>query len=188
MRQNEQVLFAHEEIDRTTTRMAHEVLEWGIAPEELLLVGIQTRGVHLGRRIADKIGDLTGRMPLLAAIDVTPFRDDQRRPPDPDTLSAVSSTVSVSDKSVVLIDDVIYTGRTIRAALDMLSRWGVPRKILVATLVDRGDRELPIRADVVGKNVKVSAVERVNVRLMESDGVDEITVAARLPQGGAHLS
>ncbi|NIO10615.1 MAG: bifunctional pyr operon transcriptional regulator/uracil phosphoribosyltransferase PyrR [Deltaproteobacteria bacterium] len=171
-----QVLFKREDIQRATTRMAHEILESENDQTGLLLVGIETRGAQLVRRIAEKIGSFSGTVPPVETIDITLFRDDQEGRIDADAVSAPFS-ISVDDKTLVLVDDVIYTGRTIRAALDLVFQLGKPKKILVAVLVDRGDRELPIKADIVGKNVQVSGAARVNVLLSELDGVDQVTVS-----------
>lgn len=171
-----QILLKSEEVQRTISRMAHEIVEKNGGIEDLALIGIRSRGAHLVRRLARKIGSLSGETPPLGIIDVTPYRDDiEGRWRVTESLPRTLA-VSVEEKTVVLVDDVIYTGRTIRAALDLMTHLGKPKKILVAILVDRGDRELPIKADIVGKNVKVADSERVNVLLQESDGVDQVTV------------
>jgi pyrimidine operon attenuation protein / uracil phosphoribosyltransferase len=175
MEAEKRVILEEEELKRIISRMAHEIMEKNGGADGIALVGIRSRGAHLARRIARKIEALTGGAPSLGVVDVTRYRDDiggsaADEPP------RMEVPVSIDDRAVVLVDDVINTGRTIRAALEMLGHIGKPQKILVATLVDRGDRELPIRADVVGKNVKVDGSERVNVRLQESDGADLVTV------------
>ena len=176
MERSNQVLFEGQEIERATSRMAHEILESEGKGGELALVGIQTRGAHLVQRIAKKIGSFSGVVPPVGSIDVTPYRDDQKgvteTSPPP-----VQFPLSIDEKTLILVDDVIYTGRTIRAALDLISHLGSPKRILVAVLVDRGDRELPIKADIVGKNVRVPGLSRVNVFLSELDGVDKVTVS-----------
>ena len=155
--------------------MAHEIVERsGVAPG-IALIGIRSRGAHLAKRLGRKIESLTGTAPAAGAMDITPYRDDVERRAD--LAPRLDVPVPVDDRTVVLVDDVINTGRTIRAALEMLGHLGKPKKILVATLVDRGDRELPIRADIVGKNVQVGESERVNVLLEESDGADLVIVA-----------
>jgi pyrimidine operon attenuation protein/uracil phosphoribosyltransferase len=178
MEGEKRILLEREEVQRTISRMAHEIVEKNGGASVIALVGIRSRGVHLARRIARKIENLTGAMPALGVVDITPYRDDIARrsldePPRMDV------PVTIDDRTVVLIDDVINTGRTIRAALEMLGHLGKPQKILVATLVDRGDRELPIRADIVGKNVKVGDSERVNVLLEESDGADVVVAGMK---------
>ena len=175
MERLDQVLFAGEDIERAISRMAHEILESEGDGEKLALVGIQTRGAHLVQRIAAKITSFSGTVPPVGSIDVTPYRDDQKSNDETSQLSA-PLTISIDDKTLVLVDDVIYTGRTIRAALDLVFQLGKPGRILVAVLVDRGDRELPIKADIVGKNVQVPGLSRVNVLLRELDGVDQVTV------------
>jgi len=164
-----------EDMQRTISRMAHEIVEKNGKVEDLSLIGIRSRGADLVRRIAQKIEDLTGMAPSVAMIDVTPYRDDIARGESP---TIPQLPVAVDEKTVVLVDDVIYRGRTIRAALDLMGHLGKPKKILVAVLIDRGNRELPIKADIVGKNVEVAESERINVLLQESDGVDQVTVTS----------
>ncbi len=182
MERLDQVLFEGEDIERATSRMAHEILECEGKVEGLTLVGIQTRGAHLVQRIAKKIGSFSGTVPPVGSIDVTPYRDDQKgvtgTSPPP-----VQFPFSIDEKTLILVDDVIYTGRTIRAALDLIAQLGKPKRILVGVLVDRGDRELPIKADIVGKNVRVPGLSRVNVFLSELDGVDQVTVSDGPSQG-----
>jgi pyrimidine operon attenuation protein / uracil phosphoribosyltransferase len=174
----ERVLLRADEVARTIHRLAHEILEKSGGAKDLALLGIRTRGVHLVERLAAKIEALTGAYPATGSIDVSPYRDDKERVREPRTLSMIEPAVSVDERTVILVDDVIYTGRTIRAALDFICHLGNPRRIFVATLVDRGERELPIKADIVGKNVSISASDRVNVRLEEVDGVDQVTVGS----------
>lgn len=176
MEQEKQILLQGEELQRTISRMAHEIVEKNAGIEDLTLLGIRSRGAHLVRRIARKIETLNGMAPPVGVIDVTPYRDDREKVETPTHLSSMDAVVSVDEKTVVLVDDVIYTGRTIRAALDLMGHLGKPKKVLVAILIDRGERELPIKADIVGKNVQVAESERVNVLLEESDGVDQVTV------------
>jgi pyrimidine operon attenuation protein/uracil phosphoribosyltransferase len=176
MEHGKRILLQGEDIQRTIIRMAHEVSEKGGAIEEIALIGIRSRGAYLAKRLARNLERLEGTAPPIGVIDVTPYRDDRSRGEIPASFLPTEVPVSVDEKTVVLIDDVIYTGRTIRAALDRLAHLGKPKKILLAILVDRGDRELPIKADIVGKNVRVKDSERVNVLLQESDGVDQVTV------------
>lgn len=157
--------------------MAHEIVEKAPNASELALIGIRSRGVHLARRIARKIGEIGNITPPVGAIDVTSYRDDRAFGQPTPNVGAPEVAFSLDDKSVVLIDDVIFRGRTIRAAMEAVARLGQPRRILVAVLVDRGARELPIRADVVGKNVDAGEGERVNVLFAESDGIDQVTVS-----------
>jgi pyrimidine operon attenuation protein/uracil phosphoribosyltransferase len=176
MAQEKQVLAERDDLGRTISRMAHEIIEKTAAPNDLVLIGIRSRGVHLARRLAVKIHEAANITPPVGVVDVTPYRDDRTQERGLRAVGAFEVLVAVDEKTVVLIDDVIFRGRTIRAAMDAIERLGQPKKILVAALVDRGARELPIRADIVGKNVEVRDGERVNVRLEESDGIDQITI------------
>lgn len=180
MEQGKKILLSAEEMQRTISRMAHEVAEKSDGLEGVALIGIRSRGAYLAKRLAQKLVELKGAALPVGVIDVTAYRDDRSRGEMPASPLPTEVPVSVDEKTVVLIDDVIYTGRTIRAALDRLAHLGKPKKILLAILVDRGDRELPIKADIVGKNVRVKDDERVNVLLQESDGVDQVNVA-RIP-------
>jgi pyrimidine operon attenuation protein/uracil phosphoribosyltransferase len=178
-----QILLETEEVQRIISRMAHEILEKIGGVTDLALLGIRSRGAHLVRRIGKRIETFCGSAPSVGIVDVTPYRDDVT--PSKATAEP-ASTITVDEKTVVLVDDVIYTGRTIRAALDLVGRLGKPKKILVAILVDRGQRELPIKADIVGKNVEVRESERVNVLLEEADGVDLVTVSGLQPAFRVH--
>ena len=177
MTQEKQVLFERDELARAINRMGHEVIEQSNDAAGLVLIGIRSRGVHLARRIARKVEEITGVVTPVGVLDVTPYRDDRAQEPGSATVGAFEVPVAVDDKTVVLVDDVIFRGRTIRAAMDAVAQFGQPKRILVAVLVDRGSRELPIRADIVGKNVEAGEGNRVNVMLEESDGIDQITIA-----------
>jgi pyrimidine operon attenuation protein/uracil phosphoribosyltransferase len=176
MRQEQQILLEQAELGRTLTRMAHEVVEKTTSPAELVLVGIRSRGVHLARRMARKIETIAKTNPPVGVIDITQYRDDRSHDRSAAVAQPFEVPVPVDEKTVVLVDDVIFRGRTIRAALEAVGRLGQPRRILVAVLIDRGARELPIRADIVGKNVAARDDERVNVMLEESDGIDRVSV------------
>ena len=176
MAQEKQILLERDDLGRTISRMAHEVVEKTATPNELVLIGIRSRGVHLARRMAVKIHEAAKITPPVGVVDVTPYRDDRTQDQGLPAIGAFEVPVAVDEKTVVLVDDVIFRGRTIRAAMDAIERLGQPKKILVAALVDRGARELPIRADIVGKNIEAKEGERVNVRLEESDGVDQVTI------------
>ncbi|HEY7320078.1 MAG TPA: bifunctional pyr operon transcriptional regulator/uracil phosphoribosyltransferase PyrR [Candidatus Binatia bacterium] len=176
MSQEPQILLEQAELGRTLNRMAHEVVEKTTNPGEVVLVGIRSRGVHLARRMARKIAAIAKTNPPVGVIDITQYRDDRTHGPSVDTTLPFEVSVSVDEKTVVLVDDVIFRGRTIRAALEAINRLGQPRRILVAVLIDRGSRELPIRADIVGRNVAVRDDERINVMLEESDGIDRVSV------------
>jgi len=171
-------LFERDDIGRMVSRMAHEIVEKSGNPAELALIGIRSRGVHLARRIARKIAEVAKIAPAVGVIDVTPYRDDKSQEPPAAAVGAFEIQVTVDDRTVVLIDDVIFRGRTIRAAMEAVERLGQPKRILVAALIDRGARELPIRADIVGKNIDIVDTRRVNVLLEESDGVDQVIESA----------
>jgi len=162
-------------IDRAMTRIAHEILEKNKGPKELVLVGIQRGGVHLARRIAARIREIEGMEPPVGSLDITMYRDDLATRKSQPVPQATDITFDIQDKVMVLVDDVIFTGRTIRAALNSVMDYGRPRRIQLAVLVDRGHRELPIRADYVGKNLPTSAKEKVEVMLAE-DGAEEKVV------------
>jgi pyrimidine operon attenuation protein/uracil phosphoribosyltransferase len=176
-----QIVLTKQELANAITRMAHEVLEKAGSFEDLTLIGIRSRGVHIARRLARKIEELTGHSPPVGVIDVTLFRDDKTQKQTSAGPSEGEISVSLENKIAVLVDDVIFRGRTIRAALEALERLGHARRILLAVLIDRGARELPIRADIVGKNIEASDAQRVNVLLEESDGIDQVIVTAWKP-------
>ena len=160
------------DIARALTRISHEILESNRGSDDLVLLGIPTRGVLLAQRL----GALLEGVPV-GAVDVTMYRDDLAKNPTRAPRPTDIPSGGIDGKTVILVDDVLYSGRTIRAALDALSDIGRPRAVRLAVLVDRGHRELPIRADFVGKNLPSSAEERINVRLMETDGAEEVTIA-----------
>jgi pyrimidine operon attenuation protein/uracil phosphoribosyltransferase len=164
------------EISRALSRIAHEVLERNKGAGGLLLLGIPTRGVHLARRLARRLAEIEGTEVPVGALDVTMHRDDLRRQPIRTIGATQVPNGGIDDRVVVLVDDVLYSGRTIRAALDALSDFGRPRAVRLAVLVDRGHRELPIRADHVGKNLPTSQLERVRVHLSEVDGEDSVWI------------
>ena len=169
------------EIARVLTRIAHEVLERNKGADDLVLLGIPTRGVPLARRLAERIASVepsaaTAGTRLWGSLDVTMHRDDLRQHPTRGIEPTELPDGGIDDKVVVLVDDVLYSGRTIRAALDALSDLGRPRAVRLAVLVDRGHRELPIRADHVGKNLPTAADERVHVLLHEIDGQDAVLI------------
>jgi pyrimidine operon attenuation protein/uracil phosphoribosyltransferase len=170
-------ILQHADIARALTRISHEILESNRGGLDLVILGIPTRGVVLAQRIGAILESIEPGTGVAGALDVTMYRDDlatnPTRAPSPTTIPAGG----IDGKTVVLVDDVLYSGRTIRAALDALSDLGRPRAVRLAVLVDRGHRELPIRADFVGKNLPTSSEERIFVRLTEVDGSDEVTVA-----------
>jgi pyrimidine operon attenuation protein/uracil phosphoribosyltransferase len=170
-------------ITRTLTRIAHEIVERNRGVESLALVGVRTRGVHLARRLARALKDITGHDVPNGALDITLYRDDLMRQaigPQP-LVRRTEIPFSIDSRKILLVDDVLYTGRTTRAALDALIDFGRPLAIQLVVLVDRGHRELPIKADYVGKNLPTSAEESVQVCLQESDDRDEVL----LREGGA---
>ena len=166
-------LLSAADIGRTIDRIAHQILErTGDVP--VVLVGIPTRGVHLARRLADRLTTFAGRPYPVGSLDITLYRDDLRRRPPKALEETVLPESGIEDSTVILIDDVLYSGRTVRAALDALRDHGRPSVVQLAVLVDRGHRRLPIRADYVGKNIPTALADDVAVRLAETDGVDGV--------------
>ncbi len=161
-------------VERTITRLAHEILEHNKGPESIVIIGIRTRGEFLARRIARKIEEVEGVTLKLGSLDITLYRDDLLGKLEQPQLKGTDIIFDISGKNVILIDDVLYSGRTIRAALDALADLGRPRSIQLAVLVDRGHRQLPIKADYVGKNVPTSSDESIRVHLKEVDGEDSV--------------
>lgn len=177
-----------DQVRRTIARVAHEIVERHADPHAIALVGIRTRGVPLAQRLARLIGEFTGVQPDVGTVDIALYRDDVGLGNPRGSLPVVGDTVldfDVTGRSVVLVDDVLFTGRTIRAAIDAVFDYGRPRAVQLAVLVDRGHRELPIRPDYVGKNLPTARSERVNVRVEELDGADEVTIS---PAGAAEAA
>ncbi|MCW3494512.1 bifunctional pyr operon transcriptional regulator/uracil phosphoribosyltransferase PyrR [Microbacterium sp. SSM24] len=164
------------DIARALTRISHEILESNRGPQDLVLLGIPTRGVTLAHRIAALVEEFGGASVPVGALDVTMYRDDLHRNPTRAPQPTQIPAGGIDGRIVVLVDDVLFSGRSIRAALDALQDIGRPTAVRLATLVDRGHRELPIRPDFVGKNLPSSRDERVNVRLTETDGREEVTI------------
>jgi pyrimidine operon attenuation protein/uracil phosphoribosyltransferase len=165
-------------VSRSLTRIAHEILERNRGVEDLALIGIRARGVPLATRIGGELKTLSGHDVPVGSLDITLYRDDLMRHavgPQP-VIRRTDISFSIDDRLILLVDDVLYTGRTIRAALDALIDFGRPRAIQLVALVDRGHRELPIRADYVGRNIPTSRQQSVQVRLAELDGRDEVEV------------
>lgn len=171
-----------QDIARVLTRIAHEIVERAKGADDVVLLGIPTRGVYLARRLAAKLEEITGTKIPVGSLDITMYRDDLRLKP----ARAIGRTEIPGDdldgRLVVLVDDVLFSGRTIRAALDALGDLGRPRAVQLAVLVDRGHRELPIRADYVGKNLPTSLRETVKVQLQEEDGRDAVLLGQRTAQ------
>nr|WP_145158205.1 bifunctional pyr operon transcriptional regulator/uracil phosphoribosyltransferase PyrR [Paenibacillus terrae] len=164
-------------IRRALTRIAHEILERNKGIENCVFIGIKTRGEFLAQRIAGKILEIEGTPVPWGAVDVTRYRDDQKDSAAPLTEANIGlEKLDIHDKKVILFDDVLYTGRTIRAAMDALMDCGRPQMIQLAVLADRGHRELPIRPDYIGKNVPTARSEQIEVALTETDGKDEVTI------------
>lgn len=166
-------------IDRAVTRMAHEILEKNKGTQDLCLMGIQTRGVILAQRLSAEIKKIAKADVPTGILDINLYRDDLTRVAEQPVIHKTEINFDLANKIVVLVDDVLYTGRTIRAALDALTDFGRPKRIEVAILIDRGHRELPIRADFVGKNIPTNEDEIVHVRFNETDKKEEVTVDQR---------
>jgi pyrimidine operon attenuation protein / uracil phosphoribosyltransferase len=172
------VVLDNQAIRRALTRVAHEIIEKNKGIEDSVIVGIKTRGIYLAKRIADRIEQIEGKKIAIGELDITLYRDDlttktQDREP---IVKGSDIPVDITNKKVVLVDDVLYTGRTVRAALDALIDIGRPAQIQLAVLVDRGHREFPIRADYVGKNIPTSSAEKIVVELEEIDKEDQVTI------------
>jgi len=166
-------------ISRAVTRLSHEIIERNKGIEDVVIIGIRSRGEPLARRIAAKIEAIEGTTVQTGALDITKYRDDLSSKEVSQGVAESDINFEITGLNVVLVDDVIYTGRTVRAALDALMDFGRPKTIQLAVLVDRGHRELPIRADYVGKNVPTSSREIVKVRLTEQDEKDEVSIYER---------
>jgi pyrimidine operon attenuation protein / uracil phosphoribosyltransferase len=175
--QSARVVMSSGDVSRALRRVAHEILERNKGSQDLVVLGIPTRGVALARRLVHVMAEVEGREVPCGALDITMHRDDLRRNPIRPIERTYIPAPGIDDKTVVLVDDVLFSGRTVRAAMDALSELGRPRAVRLAVLVDRGHRELPIRADYVGKNLPTSSSERVQVRLAEHDGHDEVRIS-----------
>jgi pyrimidine operon attenuation protein/uracil phosphoribosyltransferase len=172
------VVMDADRMGRTLTRIAHEIVERNRGVESLALVGVRTRGVPIAARLAARLREISGHDVPVGALDITLYRDDlmlNAVGPQP-LVRSTDIPFSIDDRIIVLVDDVLYTGRTVRAALDELIDFGRPRAIQLVVIVDRGHRELPIKADYVGKNLPTSRGESVSVRLLETDGCDQVVI------------
>jgi pyrimidine operon attenuation protein/uracil phosphoribosyltransferase len=176
---NEKIVLGHDDLTRTLRRIAHEIAEKNPEPDGLAIVGIHTRGALLARRLHALLAELTETELPIGDLDISFYRDDvgAKSPSAQPVVHASHIDFDPSEKTVVLVDDVLFTGRTVRAAIDALFDYGRPRRVQLAVLCDRGHRELPIRPDYVGKNLPTAREERVNVRLEEADGADEVTIS-----------
>lgn len=170
------IIMTPEDIRRTLARIAHEIIEQHKNIDRLILVGMRTRGVPLARRLADNIAVFEKVKVPVGALDINLYRDDLSSLDLPPIVQRTDIPTNIDDKSIVLVDDVLYTGRSIRAAMDALTDLGRPQSIQLAVLVDRGHRELPIRADYIGKNIPSSRHEEIKVQLKETDGRDEVAI------------
>ena len=180
------VVLDDRDISRALTRITHEILERNRGAANIVLLGIPTRGVHLAARIAQRMSDVEDREIVAGALDTTMYRDDLRSKPAR-ALEHTDIPDDIEGKIVVLVDDVLFSGRTIRAALDALNELGRPRAVQLAVLIDRGHRELPIRADFVGKNLPTSLAEKVKVSIKESDGIDSVAIFGGTAPGDTAL-
>lgn len=169
------VILDEKAINRAITRIAHEIIERNKGIKDVVLAGIKTRGIPFAKRLARKIEAIEGGQVPVLTLDITYYRDDLSRIADEPVLNE-NEKYDIKDKIVVLVDDVIYTGRTARAALDALMDMGRPKKVQLAVLIDRGHRELPIRPDFVGKNVPTSKTEIISVNFVETDGADKVEI------------
>lgn len=181
MAQQEKSIMTGQEMRRALTRVAHEILEHNGGAKELLLLGVRTRGVPIAHRLAELIKSFEGETVPVGSLDITLYRDDVHLR-GPLALEATELPVPVGGLRVILVDDVLFTGRTARAAMDAVIDLGRPKNIQLAALIDRGHRELPIRADYVGKNIPSSLSEEIQVRVSETDGKDEVVI---LPDGAS---
>ena len=175
---HDKVVLDGDDMRRTLVRIAHEIVEKQIAPQELAIVGIHRRGAILARRLRTLLDDLLDAEVPLGDVDISFYRDDLSRRADAPVVNASHVDFDVDGRTVVIVDDVLYTGRTVRAAIEAIFDYGRPARVQLAVLADRGHRELPIRPDYVGKNLPTSRDERVNVRVQELDGDDQVTITA----------
>jgi pyrimidine operon attenuation protein/uracil phosphoribosyltransferase len=174
----EKVVLGGDELRRALARIAHEIVEKQPQPEQLALVGIHRRGAILARRVRDLLSELLDLEVPLGDVDISFYRDDLGRRADAPVVNASHVDFDVDGRTIVVVDDVLYTGRTVRAAIEAIFDYGRPARVQLAVLADRGHRELPIRPDYVGKNLPTSRGERVNVRVVELDGTDAVTITA----------
>jgi pyrimidine operon attenuation protein / uracil phosphoribosyltransferase len=174
---DQKVVLGESDVQRALTRIAHEISERNPDPPAPALIGIHSRGAFLAERLRDELEALLGCQVLLGDLDIGFYRDDVSSRPDAPIVHASHIDFDVSSRTVVIVDDVLFTGRTVRAAIDALFDYGRPERVQLAVLADRGHRELPIRPDYVGKNLPTSLAEHVHVRVRELDGIDEVAIA-----------
>lgn len=180
MFKDKSTILSHEDIRRILYRLAHQILEKNKNPEELLLIGIHTRGVYLAKRLQAIFKEMEHIDAPLGILDITLYRDDLTTVGEVPLVKETKINFDLNGKIVILVDDVLFTGRTVRAALDEIMDFGRPKRVALLVLVDRGHRELPIRADFVGKNIPTSSSESIEVRLKESDGRDEVVIVEKV--------
>ena len=183
MSEQERIVLDGDEIDRAITRIAHEISEANADPSVVRVVGIQRRGAVLATRVAERLADIYGQAVPLGLLDIGFYRDDIGTRPDAPMVHATEIDFEVTGATVVIVDDVLFTGRTVRAAIDAIFGYGRPDRVQLAVLADRGHRELPIRPDFVGKNLPTAPEERVYVRVSEIDGVEQVEIGS--PAGSA---
>ncbi len=176
MKERKYVILNERDVKRTITRLSHEIIEKNKGTDGIILLGIPTRGRFLAKRVRDCIMEIEGVKVPTGAIDATLYRDDISRKDEQPPLKEMDIPENIDDKKIILFDDVLFTGRTIRAAMDVIMDFGRPMFIQLAVLVDRGHRELPIKADFIGKNLPTSLKEEVKVSLKECDGKDEVVI------------
>lgn len=177
MAETNNIILTEKKMDRALTRIAHEILEHNSGAESLVIIGILTRGAVLARRIAGMIEKIEGLKPPVGLMDIGLYRDDVHSKLDQPIVQRTDILFPVANRNVILVDDVLFTGRTIRAALDQIVDFGRPQSIQLAVLVDRGHRELPIKADYVGINIPTAKDDRVTVQVLESEGADQVFVS-----------
>ena len=182
----EKVVLDGDDMRRTLVRIAHEIVEKNVEPEALAIVGIHRRGALLAARIKDLVDDLLAAEVPAGALDISFYRDDLASRPEQPVVHASHIDFPLEDRTIVIVDDVLYTGRTARAAIEALFGYGRPARVQLAVLADRGHRELPIRPDYVGKNLPTARGERVNVRVEELDGIDEVSISSPAEAGTIH--
>ena len=179
MKEESQIL-DEKAIMRGITRISHEIIERNKGIQDVVLIGIKTRGIYIAQRIREIIKNFEGKLLNLGELDINLYRDDLKRISEEPIINGTKIDFNIKDKIVVLVDDVLYTGRTIRSALDAIMDMGRPRAIQLAILIDRGHKELPIRADYIGKNVPTSRNEIISVKLMEFDGQNSVTIKKQM--------
>src|SRR3990172_5389473 len=176
MTKQEKLVFEGVEMGRVLSRIAHEIIERNRGLKDIVLVGIRTGGVHLAHRLAGKLKEIEGEVLPIGELDITLYRDDLSGKKEPPTVKKTEIPVDITDKKVILVDDVLFTGRTIRAAMDELIDFGRPKEVQLAILIDRGHRELPIRANYVGKSLPTAREEKVKVLLKEHGETDRVII------------